>query len=419
MDQKIVDIVRQKIKRDFKPHEVQFIQTKLKTSVITQDTFPTLLNEIMYYLIQQSSKEDIDLKPQFVAEIQKKELPQTTTIVSYKTNTDLNKRVTSLLEEFNINALSRKLNPSSHLYYNYIYVDSRTANPASPRNALTWYLNGENPVIENSYINVIHKLRRITYCRVSRVNFNHLHFADFVRMYWPTGYKICMEIVELSEQSHIGPTGQKYHFSFAPVRAHQQGNSFLLSPFGSNRGWFRFAEPHHVPNSLTFKFFDILNPAYLYNIPDDFATIVGTQTLDIVPNNYMGGAINFPFVINDIQRLMLYIAYTDKPLQYKPPANAGPGTTLPFLFKIVNISTGNPAVDAILMGIYGNTDVPLEVIDTIGLSTEPKFIESYFATLIDISPPEYNILTAEVTLQFQYKPNYNFVLEFVHENIDL
>ncbi len=239
-----------------------------------------------------------------------------------------------LLEVGEIYDLSKAIAPKSKLKYNYLLLDSNNCvDIADTRDKFTWLLQEEHAKLQTGYINLHSKMRNIVMARIGRMTLAHMHgnfaFSSLDRNRFAFGFD------EFASQALITPEGTKFQFiGFLQDYDSNFGTTLVLSPFNSNRGWFRFRERFKMLDKLTLTITNLFDSTKVVvpNTPLSFPAIHRAGQVFVIDEAYVN-----PIEIPDWE---VYVPF----LEPKPVGVFYPVAYGTYIFSGYN--SGIPAIDA-------------------------------------------------------------------------
>lgn len=302
--------------------------------------------------------------------------------------------ITSIFNDVNLLQFLKKMIPTSHEKYNYIYLDSTNCiEISSNRDKFKWLINDKIPVYETGYINLSSILRNIKMMRIGRITYSHFPLSQYAPM---KENRIGIGFEEFASQAIVLPNVKIQNIVSKLPDDNQPGNVVSLSGFNNNRGWFRFREKFLTLDHLTMYMWDtILNQRVV--IPDAYTTLPALQLFQSVIVD--GLSIPNPLQVGNWEMI---------PVWNIPINNATAGMVRGYTIELINISgftTSDPVGDAAIIAAYNTPHILQAVKDFLFLP--PVNISA--ATI----PPGSKI---PVTLTFMYKPRFVGTLELVSED---
>jgi hypothetical protein len=165
--------------------------------------------------------------------------------------------------ENNMFKLSKELNPESKKFSIYLYLDRNFANSATDDDTYIKWNIGYNTVssIDNRGVNILSEPVKIHAIRLGRTSFMEMHESQLSDIF-NLKYFLCVEIKEFREQSIIGQNGIRFNHCLKLFVIDNTGE-IVYTPFYDIRGWYRFAEPKYLPDSITMGFWDYIGDSII------------------------------------------------------------------------------------------------------------------------------------------------------------
>lgn len=420
MEGSIVTFIASKLNKKLTNAEIEYITNTLEKKEQLRVSIPKIIKNIKKGISSEpynyrqhvidnigTVSEDLSKPHQFDIDIEQEELNQQrlNTQISFFLNFTKDK----------LFQLSKRMNPSSKYYYQYIYFDTYSAlSELSTETEFSWNLNDGPPVFESGTINLSRKTSNIVAMRLGRMQYSFIDSATFQHLLpsLSTSLRTAVYFKSFAAQSMIAPNGIRFHF--LQLYLANNGSYVTTSSFEANRGWFRFHTPHNLPKLLTLSVYDIFNTVPL-SIANDYVSVPGTQIfLNIQPE--AGFFVDQPLYVESPYFQMFQIFYTyanEAGIEY-----SGGGTML-YEVTLSGFTTGDPVADAAEIAAY-NTDHLLTLAWSDG--TEGYFDRPVDLTGIDTSypnpsPPPALIVRNDypVTITFKSLPRLVGKLELVCE----
>jgi hypothetical protein len=255
--------------------------------------------------------------------------------------------------------LSKQLNPKSKLYYQYICFDSSSVAAESTSTRLVWNINDKVPVRTPGTINLQNRFDDVVAMRIGQMSVVHADYALYDAITNSPSNRTAVYFENFGAQRIRGPENNDFHFLLKNNVAAQIGYDMVLSPFDSNRGWFRFYEPHPATPQLILSMHDLYAPSTKLEIKDEFysfsANYLYTNAI-IVSAGYPPREAATIQITEDLKKY-LPLRLEEKLYGTIPDIN-GSATTDPIEFTISGFTTNDPVADAAIIAAF-NTTLPL------------------------------------------------------------
>jgi hypothetical protein len=422
----IIPFIAKTLNKHLNDDDLQYIINRLSHVKITKTSLPAVLKSIIenikhpnYVGIKDSSN---NIKEYLNSQIGTTDEDNTINPYQFSTSSHEFKGSISLevalFLKMGVSSLfnmSKKINPKSKEYYSYIMLDTDNVVPElSTDNRFVWRLNDGSPVYNTGTINLPHKLYSITKMRIGRITLANIHYAEYNTIRYSASRRFATTLHNFSAQSIIPQNGNKFHFLHQYKHdVENRGNTMTITPFFSNRGWFRFNKPHRNTDIIEMSIADIFTPETPLNIPKTYATVTGVQDIPGSRAEYLEFGTSRPLTFSGVNHSMLELRYGRgiTPTTQADPRNAA--TT----FDAVTISgftTDDPVGDAAVIDAYNSTHVLTRVFgdndlyDALGVGYG-VFNEPVNTSSVTLSTP------ANITVTWQLLPRLTTVVELISE----
>jgi hypothetical protein len=402
----LIPFIAQQLNKQLTDAEKRYIADKAKNVTLTRHNFAPFVAQI----IKNIKRENFNIRQHLLEEIKEGDNEPIQEDELINTKMALNRE-----SPFK---MSKEINPFSKYYYNYMVIDTANMDPSqSTTTSFYFSINEGPPDLRQGVINLSEKLNPFVAMRISRVSVNYVDEDTFSNIFNAPLGRIYFYITNLTQYA-IGPSGQNFHFLLNSSELDRRGNSFTLSPFRSNRGWFRCSEPHRNPDYLRIELGQFADITKKVAIRSEKTSITGTQTYGTTRMNAAADPAELlnELVIDGTARDMLPIvfntfgntnpydsSYLDGPVDGKFDFSG---------FTIDSFDPSDPA-DAVFVNSY-NTEHAISLWGIENGDDSKYFVPPNVFGALPINPARIPA-SQEVTLTFQFFPRLVTTLEFICE----
>jgi len=330
-------------------------------------------------------------------------------------NNNAKLNVMSIFNNSNPYHSSLLINPSSKEYYSYVMLDTNNVDSLlSTETFFVWNLNDGTPSYRTGTINIPHKIYPIKRMRLGRITFANMHYADFYKIFLSTSNRIATTFHNFGSQALIAQNRLKYHFLHKFIYDQSyRGGSLTITPFYSNRGWFRFNKKFNKPDQLQVSFADIFTPESPISVPLTECSFSAVQYFNHAIFSVDFSSYSYYLEIDKSERLLNFIYdYIDSSINNSPNDNG----TMQEQVLISGFTTDDPAADAAVIAAYNGYHTLTRVF-SIDNSFDNRLSDqtAYWNPPTDISSITYAGSEIPVTITLIYKPRTTAVLELISE----
>lgn len=396
--------IEDKLKRRLGLDEIDAIKKYLVSITLEPGTslklaFKYHLEQVYRILAERQPSDEIDLKEYQIAKLNTNKEDGQLVAKKHSEYPDERELLTAetaklealfLIEVAEVYDLSKAIAPKSKLKYNYLMLDSDNCYEIpDSRDKFTWLLREEHTILQKGYINLHSKMRNIVMARLGRMTMAHMHtdftLASIDRNRFAFGFE------EFASQALITPSGTKFQFiEFLPEYDTTYGTTVVLSPFNSNRGWFRFRERFKMLDKLSLTITN-LNTSTKVQLPNTRASFPAIHRAgqSIVHINTIDDPIEIP-------NGLIFLQINPQLNSYNP---LYPQTQNIYTFSDYN--SGNAIIDAAWN------------VSNMGIEWR-EYLEYYYPIpLLPIPPGPVDI---NFTITVPYLPRFTGVLELISED---
>lgn len=315
-----------------------------------------------------------------------------------------------LLEANNVYDISKAIAPKSKTKYNYLMLDSNNLYDINDvRNKFTWLINDANPIYQTGYINLHSKLRNIKMARIGRITITSMPISFVNDTLERRRFGIGFE--EFNSQALITPLGTRHQFlAFLQEYDRNEGPHITLSPFNSNRGWFRFRDAFKSLDKLTMTITDLFDDSK-FVLPDEKTSFAASFNVGLTVPSTHHSTLHHPIIITDWQERLSF--QYDR--VYDTTVYIGRMTSWD-LMTTSDISTGVAEMDDYLNGWEFYPTYAGQKVDP----PDDYFISPWGKPTVDVGGLPFTLPDGlyTMTLTMQYKPRFTMVLELISEDDD-
>ena len=307
------------------------------------------------------------------------------------------------LGEILIKKIPRQINPKQFQKYHYLTIDSDNRDSEnSTSTKLSWNVLYNASDQKTGVINTSFPIKNIIAMRLGQLTYTNAHVTEYDEF---TGEnpRYAIELKNFGSQA-LQQQDKRLHFLLKQNTTAKLGNHFTFSPFGNNRGWFRFSVPIRRIEQLIMSMFNPLTGTQI-SFPETKLSFTATQKFDSVdiysPPTIAKTIVN-PLIIPDAYKEYIDIMYNPA---YEPDPSAPDYTTggpARQQYTLSGFTTDDPVGDASVIAAYNTTHSLTLFADKV-----------YFNSPVDISSITYAGTDISVAITWIYNPRVVAALEVV------